>query len=250
MFGALFQSLGLASPHAQGALIAGAFSFLGVVLTGSIGIWTWWRNKTKERRDREELREERKHDLQLALWSEIDAIWTQLFLFGDIDRRLERVRATFDDYRASYRDFTPFVTSASGYFLMEKVAADLVILDPKEIELIVRFYRQMNLIDQMADDMRTPQYAALGMDRKQALLEHFELSKHRAVEMAEKCLHELENALDREVSMRLSHRKAQLRTQQINKTEPAQTPLVQGEASGSRAFVHPTDEQSSSEGTP
>lgn len=216
--------LGITSDRVVGAIIQGLLSFAGVLLTGLIAIWTWSKNQSSERRKREALRAEKQRDLQMALWSEIDALWTHLFQIGDHDFRLQFVRATFEDYRQRGKNYTPFVTSASGYFLIDRLAEDLVLLEQDEIRRVVRFYRQIKLIDELNADLKTDKFAALELDRKEQIILDLERTYHRATIMAEKALHELERALEIPVEERLEARKAKLSEKQLNKMALDQTP--------------------------
>lgn len=209
------QSLGVTTPRGQAAAIQGVQSFLGVLITGGVAIWTWNRNRKKERRDRDPLRRQKRLDLLRALWSDILPVWTGLYLLGDLERRLAAVAALFEQADAREPGFTPFVTTVAGTLFLDSLTSELVYLETNEIGPVVAFYQQIKTLNQMADDMRTDRCAALTPGRKQAILSGLVRVDYYAMVIAEDTLRRLEVSLDLPQHLRPQNQKGVLKPRRV-----------------------------------
>lgn len=207
------QHLGIVSPQAKGAAIQGLLTFLGVAITGGIAIYTWHLNRKKERQDREDARTEKREDLLRALWSDILLVWESLYLLGEFDDRIDGARDAFKQAEERGEEFTPLVTKVSGAIFLEALLEDLVLLKTDEIEPIISFFHQINMLNQMASDMRTDRFGSLSSPRKEAMLCDLIRMDYRATILAEKALKVLEKKLNLPDSQRLDARKARLESE-------------------------------------
>ncbi len=161
----LLSALGFDAGQPQ--VQAGLLNFFGVLVTGGIAVVTWFLSQNKDRTKADSLREERKRDLRLALWSDILPIWIGLFRLGTPEDKIAAVNAAFDQARdRGDREFTPFAMPAAEPLFSAKLVDDVALLDSQEIEPIVQFYHQLARMNQLALNMRERGYAALPLERK------------------------------------------------------------------------------------
>lgn len=204
------EGLGILSPQAKGAAIQGLLTFLGVAITGGVAIYTWRLNRMKERQDREDARMEKREDLLRALWSDILLVWESLYLLGEFDDRMNGVRDAFKQAEERGEEFTPLVTQISGAVFLEALLEDLVLLKTDEIEPVVSFFHQINMLNQMASDMRADRFGSLSSRRKETMLCDLIKMDYRATILAENALKVLERKLNLPDSQRVDARKARL----------------------------------------
>lgn len=181
----------------QAPVQAALLSFFGVVLTGSIAIFTWWRNLEKDRQDRQDLRNERRRDLLLALWSDIQPVWIEIYTQGTLRQKQAGVEDAFALARTNGEEktYTPFVTRVAGTLFDDRLAREVDILEPDEIKPVVLFYHQIRTLNEMATEMRSDRYAALSLIRKKKALHDLFLAEHKAADHAYDALLVLENVL-------------------------------------------------------
>lgn len=190
-------------PHVQ----AGLLSFIGVVLTGSIAILTWWLNRRKDRSDAKALRAEKRRDLLRAIRSDIFPVWSGLYELGTLEYRLDQVEKAFGQNAETY---TPFITNVSGTIFETKLIEDVVFLKTDEIAPIVRFYHQVKAMNQMAADLQRDHYPNCTQSQKKAALFGLIALEDKTIETAEKALHEIETAINIQKNKRLAAEKSML----------------------------------------
>lgn len=209
-----FAALGLSAPQTQAALVQGFLNFCGVVLTGSVAIWSWRATRRKEAEEKEAARLERQRDLRLALWSEIQGIWSVAYLEGNLDTQKAALRQAFRDAEAQGKEFTPFVTSYFGSFLLDALTSDFVLLDAEEIEPVVEFYRQIRSVEFFANELRDPRFAAFSPERKERMVGSLLIMIDRTRILAEDSLRALAVTLNLPRHKRLPAMKEKLDTRQ------------------------------------
>lgn len=202
----LLNWLGIADAGLRQAATGGLFGFFGVLITGLIAIATWIGNRIVAGRERRRVREDRRRDLRWAFWSEIDAVWRQWIVAGDLASMVAAARARFQEDP----NYLPFVTAETGVALFETFAPELPLLDGDEVAPIVAFYRQTRLIERFAQDLTRDGFAKLASDRRRAIFIHYLEAIDQARADAEACLHALEPRLLLAVERRLDRRRTHL----------------------------------------
>lgn len=114
---AIIDLLGLKDVAQQTAFLTGALGFLGVLVTGSIAVFTWLSNKQHERRLEKRRRLDRQIDMVFALHAEIAA---GLGAVADQQEEDEARYLVADEWPAGPSDRTDFV--------FETLKADLSVL--------------------------------------------------------------------------------------------------------------------------
>ena len=164
--------LGLTSQEMQAAALQGMLSFLGVVITGCIAIWTWRANRKAERTERLNLRTEKTRDLQSAIRAEIRGQWYELRQSGEISdfrkKLLERLeRETVE------APFVPLIPRLAQSVILEAIVADIALLDHGTIREVMLFYRQLAILNAFIDELKSEQFAKLPRDRRANMLETY-----------------------------------------------------------------------------
>jgi hypothetical protein len=189
------QWIGLSDPNLQERAITGIFSFVGVLITGLIAIGTWLGNQVVTRRASRRLREERRRDVQTALLAEIEAILMQRSAIGDYDELAKTLERRFQQARESSDNYTPYVTPETGALVFEALKDDISILEEKDIRPVVRFYRQIQVIEDFAGELKTDRFYALDLDRKERMTLHYVRMLGTALAMAQEALEVLAESL-------------------------------------------------------
>ena len=182
------------------ALVTAMAGFLGVLITGIVAILTWRGNKRHEAEMAARRRKLQRDDVQIALRAEIDAVQTQWAAAGPIGEMIREAEGTFERAARAGEDYTPYVTAETGVTIFDALRDQIAILDPPVIKPVVRFYRQVTLIERFAGDLRDASYAALAPARKKDMLVHYLRMIDEARALATDALVALDTSLGNETA--------------------------------------------------
>lgn len=166
-----------------------------VVVGAAIG---WFVNDWLKRRASARLLIEKKTDFQRALRAEIRAFsdspgMTVAGLDGAIRKAGEQVRDHEDGEK-----FIPFIPRRKSNVVFEAILPEIHILPEKVVYPVVVYYAQIRLIENITEDLRTPEYAAMSAERRcQLLVDYLKLVKYALV-LARKALFSLEDGIERQ----------------------------------------------------
>lgn len=175
--------------------VASLVAFVGVIFTGAVGLLTWFGSNWMTRRNERRLREEKSRDIQAALLAEIDAIVRQWTMIPP-DQTEAGANRRFDLARQRDENYTPYVTAETGAHVFTALISEISVLDRLQISAVVRFYRQIHMIEKFAEEMKSDRFYALDLDRKERMtLDYLRMIK-TATRLGEKAKDTLRLALD------------------------------------------------------
>ncbi len=140
------------------ALVAAAIAAL-VTMIG------WYVGYQHERRLDNGRRAERIRDCKIALRAEISCHvprWIMQDDAGHVDQMARQILAG----AGRTPSFTPFVPKETANPAFEAIVGEIQILPGDVIEAVIRYYQQVDVIAQLAEDMRGERYTALEAERK------------------------------------------------------------------------------------
>jgi len=163
---AWLSAIGITETVLQAAAIQSFFGVLGIVLAGLIAAITYGANRRADRQVQKDLRRERTLDLQSAIRAEVRAHWYELDRSGPLEVLAESMVERIDAGRWTQPSFTPFIVREAPTILLGAIESDLALLGRLAIQPTMEYYRQLALLNQFAEDLRTSRFEALAADRK------------------------------------------------------------------------------------
>jgi hypothetical protein len=133
-------------------------------------------------------------DLMLALRAEIHVIRGQVDPNETRDY-LERLRADFSTARASGEDHRPFVTMPPDATVFEGVVGQITRLPSDTVDEVIQVYSLLSDIRVFANDLRSTEFSALPMDRREIALCDFFETRIVLSELADTALRSLDLAM-------------------------------------------------------
>ena len=180
MVDAIFHLLNVPA-NVQGEAIRGLFSFAGILLTGLLGIFAWFGKQVL-------VRHERRRDLLQSLRAEVVAVWKQFASVRDLDRTLGDLKTRSEAAGASNEPFRPVIIHETGVSVFPSLIHELVALKEDEIEVIVRFYRQLKVAEKLSNYLHTDAFQSDEKSRQLAILADYLTMIHQVVQDAENVL--------------------------------------------------------------
>ncbi len=162
----LLTNLGLADPVLQAAMLQGVVLALGVLLAALILGLFYLAGRARLRASEHGLREDRAHNLQSAILAEARAHWYELDRQGPLSSVVAGLVERMEQGRWTQPGFTPFIPKEAPSLVFDAVERDFSLLDRRVIDLVVRYYRQLEVVAQFAIDLRSDRFHALSTDRK------------------------------------------------------------------------------------
>lgn len=170
------------------ALVAAAIAAL-VTMIG------WYVAYQRERRLENGRRAERIRDCKIALRAEISCHvprWIMQDETGHVEEMAKQIMAGAD----KTPPFTPFVPKETANPAFETIVGEIQILPGDVIEPVIRYYQQVDVIAQLAEDMRGERYAALEAERKIDVYRDFIELRSEAGRLAIDAIDALEQSSD------------------------------------------------------
>lgn len=136
------------------AFIAGGFVAGGWVFNG-------WQNRRREAR----LRQERLRDAHRAIYAEIGTNLSNLVSPESLRRRAEPILASM----GRDPEYVPFLVRETNDRVFSEIVSEINVLPRVTIDPIVEYYTQITAIASLVEDMRSPAFAVLASERRQAI---------------------------------------------------------------------------------
>jgi len=217
---AWLAAIGITETALQAATIQGFFALLGIILAGLLASFAYGRNRSADRRMQRDLRAEKARDLQSALRAEVRGHWYELEGAGPSTATELQVIERIDEGRWTQPSFTPYVPKTASSIILDAIVADIALLDHDVVELTIRYYRQVALVAQMVEDLRTPFFGSLSADRKIEMVRaYFAMQRNIQVAAAE-----LNGRLETAMRLRRNQRDANMRGQAVSAGSRAARP--------------------------
>lgn len=136
----------------------------------------------------------KKIDYMRALSAEIKSYANSRWLPSE---DLERVKAALPrDFRAGDGErYVPFVPSEKHDTVFEAIVHDIHVLPSPTIYPVVVYYSQIRSIRDLAADMRTPEYALLSAERREAVMHKYLDMQEYSYTQARKAIHALSDEI-------------------------------------------------------
>jgi hypothetical protein len=170
--------------------------WLGPAVIGAlVTAFGWFATYHTDRRRQNDRRSERIRDCKIALRAEISCHLPR-WNMPEADAHIEQMAKSIRDGVRKSPPFTPFVPKETPNPAFLAVANEIQILPGDVIEPVIRYYQQVDVISQLAEDMRTEVYAGLEPDRKIAVYRDFIELRLQAARFADDAIAALEHSSD------------------------------------------------------
>ncbi len=140
-------------------------------------------------------RAEKIRDLQVALSAEIRAYLAVLKL-DDPDAFAERMLKRMREHDENGDAFIPFVPREKNDTIFQVIAGDLHMLPQSSVDPVVVYYSQVIAIAALIEDLRSPEYKALSVERRIDLYKSYLSMKSEAIALGEEALLLMQKHLD------------------------------------------------------
>jgi hypothetical protein len=161
----VFLYLGLTDPALQAAFLQGVFVALGLILAAVI-LGLILLSRGDGRRAETDLREQQAEHLQHAILAETRAHWHELDRQGPLASVASNLIDKMEQGRWAQPGFTPFIPKEAPSLIFSAIERDFALLERSLIDLVVRYYRQLEVVAQFALDLRSDRFHQLSTDRK------------------------------------------------------------------------------------
>ena len=172
-------------------------ALVAAVIAAFVTMIGWYVAYQRERRLENGRRAERIRDCKIALRAEISCHVPRWILQDDsehVEEMAKQITAGADQTPP----FTPFVPKETGNPAFEAIVGEIQILPGDVIEQVIRYYQQVDVIAQLAEDMRGERYAALEAERKIDVYRDFIELRSEAGRLAIDAIDALEQSSDDE----------------------------------------------------
>ena len=159
-------NLGLVDPVLQAAMLQGALLALGILISALILGLFYLAGRGRQGAAERDLREERAENLQNAILAEARAHWYELDRQGPLSSVVAGLIEKMEQGRWTQPGFTPFIPKEAPSLVFDAIERDFSLLDRRAIDLVVRYYRQLEVVAQFAIDLRSDRFHTLSTDRK------------------------------------------------------------------------------------
>lgn len=170
-------------------------AFVAAVIAALVTMIGWYVAYQRERRLRNGRRAERIRDCKIALRAEISCHVPRWILQDDaahVEDMARQIRTGAGDTPP----FTPFVPKETANPAFEAIVSEIQILPGDVIEPVIRYYQQVDVIAQLAEDMRGERYAVLEAERKVDVYRDFIELRSEAGRLAVDAIDALEQSSD------------------------------------------------------
>lgn len=167
-----------------GALIAAVVTALG-----------WWVSHARDRTAAERARQSKIVDLQKALRAEIVAHLHQLARWAAQGGGQETIAAILQAGDAPATRFTPLLPAERHDRMFAALVDEIHVLDTDVVAPVVAYYHQLAMVADLADMIRTPDYAEISAERRAKAYAYYVTMKIDAREMGEDALGALDAAI-------------------------------------------------------
>ena len=170
-------------------------ALVAAVIAALVTMIGWYVAYQRERQLDNGRRAERIRDCKIALRAEISCHvprWILQDEAGHVDEMAKQINAG----TGQTPNFTPFVPKETGNPAFEAIVGEIQILPGDVIEPVIRYYQQVDVIAQLAEDMRGERYAALEAERKIDVYRDFIELRSEAGRLAIDAIDALEQSSD------------------------------------------------------
>ena len=170
-------------------------ALVAAVIAALVTMIGWYVAYQRERRLDNGRRAERIRDCKIALRAEISCHVPRWILQDEAGHVGEMAKQIIDG-ADNTPPFTPFVPKETGNPAFEAIVGEIQILPGDVIEPVIRYYQQVDVIAQLAEDMRGERYAALEAERKIDVYRDFIELRTEAGRLAINAIDALEQSSD------------------------------------------------------
>ena len=170
-------------------------ALVAAVIAALVTMIGWYVAYHRDRRLENGRRSERIRDCKIALRAEISCQVPRWILQDETEHVEEMTRQILDG-TGQTPPFTPFVPKETANPAFEAIVGDIQILPGDVIEPVIRYYQQVDVIAQLAEDMRGERYAALEAGRKIDVYRDFIELRSEAGRLAIDAIDALEQSSD------------------------------------------------------
>ncbi|MGF1660135.1 MAG: hypothetical protein ACFCUS_11970 [Rubrimonas sp.] len=163
-------------------------AIIAAVISAFVTAFGWFVPYWREQRKEEARKAQRAADMRRALSAEIASHlsrYEEVDLHGHFD-----VMAKAIDADPSYTPFVP--RDALNARVYHAMLADLTLLPEDAIDPVVSYYAQLDCVRCFAEDLRSPEYASVSVERRKLMYEHFIGMKIHAAALARTALARLD----------------------------------------------------------
>lgn len=178
----------------QGSTLTGS-ALIAATIAALVTMIGWYVAYHRDRRIGNSRRAERIRDCKIALRAEISCHvprWILQDETGHVDEMARQIMAGESKKPA----FTPFVPKETANPAFEAIVSEIQILPGDVIEPVIRYYQQVDVIAQLAEDMRGERYSALEAERKIDVYRDFIELRSEAGRLAIDAIDALEQSSD------------------------------------------------------
>lgn len=170
-------------------------ALVAAVIAALVTMIGWYVAYQRERRLENGRRAERIRDCKIALRAEISC-HVPRWILQDDSEHVEEMARQIRTGTGQTPPFTPFVPKETGNPAFEAIVGEIQILPGDVIEPVIRYYQQVDVIAQLAEDMRGERYAALEAERKIDVYRDFIELRSEAGRLAMDAIDALEQSSD------------------------------------------------------
>ena len=170
-------------------------ALVAAVIAALVTVIGWYVAFQRDRRIENGRRAERIRDCKIALRAEISCHvprWTMKDETEHVEEMARQISAGAD----RSPPFTPFVPKETPNPAFQTIVGEIQILPGDVIEPVIRYYQQVDVIAQLAEDMRGERYAALEAERKIDVYKDFMELRREAGRLAIDAIDALEQSSD------------------------------------------------------
>ncbi len=172
--------------------------WLGPAVIGAlVTAFGWFVTHRNDRHMENHRRSERVRDCKIALRAEISC-HLQRWAMTNADEHVESMTRRIREGADQKPPFTPFVPKETPNPAFNTIVNEIQILPGDVIEPVIQYYQQVDVITQLAEDMRGDRYEALEPDRKIEVYGDFIQLRLEAGRLAVEAIDALEQSSDDE----------------------------------------------------
>ena len=170
-------------------------ALVAAVIAAFVTMIGWYVAYQRERQLDNGRRTERIRDCKIALRAEISC-HVPRWILQDETKHVEEMANQIMAGAGQTPPFTPFVPKETGNPAFEAIVGEIQILPGDVIEPVIRYYQQVDVIAQLAEDMRGERYTALEAERKIDVYRDFIELRSEAGRLAIDAIDALEQSSD------------------------------------------------------
>jgi len=172
--------------------------WLGPAIIGAlVTAFGWFVTHRNDRKMNNHRRSEKVRDCKIALRAEISCHLPR-WAMKNADRHVEEMSNRIRKGSTRKPPFTPFVPKETPNPAFNTIVNEIQILPGDVIEPVIRYYQQVDVITQLAEDMRSDRYEGLEPDRKADIYSDFIELRLEAGRLATEAIEALEHSRDDE----------------------------------------------------